>query len=404
MKKDQPQLSQEELAKAERIAYLVFLYIRKEISQPEQIELDNWIAESDDHVLLFEDLIEEDNLEDMKNRISKTDASGALKRLENKISQKPAAGSRRRRTILLYLTAAAFTGVVLSLYFIPRAHNSAIATQVAGAPDIAPGGNKAILTLQDESTILLDTIPPGAQIDLGKSKIVKTDSGKLAYSSTGNESTGEPIGLNTLTTPVGGQYRLALPDGTQVYLNSSSSIKFPIAFSGKERTVELKGEGYFEVSKNDSQPFHVKVNGADIEVVGTHFNINAYPDEGQVKTTLLEGSVKISLKDKPAILLKPGESASWGTDNKININPRVNEEDIIGWKNGLFSFHREDIRVVMRQVARWYDVKIQYNGEIKNHFNAAIERNVPVSRLLQLLTETGDAHFEIKDKTIVVNP
>jgi transmembrane sensor len=403
MKMDETQLSPEELAKAERIAFLVFLFIRKEISQEEQLELDNWIAESDENVLLFEDLIEEDNLEDMKKRISKIDTAGALKRVESKISLSPSPGKMKMRRLLLYGAAAGLAGVVITTYLVHKSKVKASESSIAAAIDIVPGGDKAVLTLENGSTIQLDTLTPGNQIDQGYSKIVKTDSGKLAYVYLGKDEQAEPVKYNAVATPRGGQYRLALPDGTQVWLNAASWIKFPIAFTGNERTVELKGEGYFEVRKNTSQPFHVKTAGADIEVTGTHFNINAYEGEASVKTTLLEGSVKITLQNN-IIILRPGEQAFWGSDNKLYTNTNINEEDILGWKNGLFCFHHEDIQDVMKQVSRWYDVEIQYNGQIKNHFNASIERRVSISRLLKLLEGTGDVEFAIKDKTIIVNP
>lgn len=403
MKKNPTELNPEELGKAERIAYLVFLFIRKEISQQEQAELDNWIAESDENVLLFEDLIEEDNLEDMKRKINKIDTEVALKRVEGKITQGSGASKTRVQRLLLYAAAAAIAGVILTIYLVRRSGVGDAGSAITAGIDILPGGNKAVLTLGNGSIVELDTLPPGNQIEEGNSKIIKTDSGKLAYISKEGDKQAEPDQYNAITIPKGGQYRLALPDGTQVWLNSGSWIKFPVTFTGNERTVELKGEGYFEVRKDTSRPFHVKTGGADIEVTGTHFNINAYEDEATVKTTLLEGSVKIMLLNN-IINLKPGEQASWGFDKKVTTSSDITEEDIVGWKNGLFSFHHADIMDVMKQVARWYDVTIQYNGKIKNHFNASIERNIPVSRLLKLLEGTGDVEFEIKDKTIIVNP
>jgi ferric-dicitrate binding protein FerR (iron transport regulator) len=194
-----------------------------------------------------------------------------------------------------------------------------------------------------------------------------------------------------------------LSDGSLVWLNAVSSLRYPADFTGNERVVELTGEGYFEVAKNPSKPFHVKVSGGDVQVLGTHFNVNAYSDESHVRATLVEGAVKVTVKDDTKAL-RPGQQAQWDADDKIKVLDDINTSDEVSWKSGLFSFHRQDIQGIMRQVERWYDVGVQYNGHVKNHLTATIERNVPVSKLLRLLEGTGDVHFSIQDKTIIVNP
>jgi ferric-dicitrate binding protein FerR (iron transport regulator) len=197
-------------------------------------------------------------------------------------------------------------------------------TTLTNTKDIEPGGNKAILTLGDNSTIVLDNAANGQLAQEGSSKVNKTKDGELKYeSSIGNRQSS--ITYNTLSTPRGGQYQLVLPDGSKVWLNAAASIKFPTAFAGNERRVEITGEVYFEVAKDPKKPFKVTIpGGAAVEVLGTHFNINAYPDETSVKTTLLEGSVKVSQSAKDAehaVVLKPGEQAVLAAaDSRLTID------------------------------------------------------------------------------------
>jgi ferric-dicitrate binding protein FerR (iron transport regulator) len=208
---------------------------------------------------------------------------------------------------------------------------------------------------------------------------------------------------NTMNTPPGGQYKLKLPDGTNVWLNAASSITYPTAFMGKDRTVTITGEAYFEVANDRLKPFHVKVNEMDVEVFGTHFNVNAYNDEPAVKTTLLEGSVKVS-KYAASVILKPGEQTSVSQSSYPSQPIPVETDLVMAWKNGLFNFNKVSLQDVMKQIARWYDVQIVYQGEIRpKKFGGEIQRDLNLSEVLEGLKETG-IHFRIEGKKLIVLP
>ncbi|HZW69216.1 MAG TPA: FecR domain-containing protein, partial [Hanamia sp.] len=268
---------------------------------------------------------------------------------------------------------------------------------------LAPGGNKAILTLANGSQIILSNAQNGALAQQGNTKVVKLDDGKLAYRQ--DEITVAPvIEYNTVSTPRGGQYQLTLSDGSKVWLNAASAITFPTAFAGKERKVEIKGEAYFEVTHDASKPFEVTVNGMQVAVLGTHFNINAYDDEGNTKTTLLEGSVKVSKGNLHRIIV-PGEQAVINNlSDIINVNNDANLDAVIAWKNGKFYFDHSNIRTVMNQISRWYNVDIEYSGNVSKIFGGTISRNVSASNVFRILEATGGVHFKIEGKKVIVEP
>jgi transmembrane sensor len=277
--------------------------------------------------------------------------------------------------------------------------SSAVAKSKPGKTKITPGGNKAILTLQDGSTIVLDDAKDGTLAKQGNATVVKTANGQLVYNGASNGE--QKVSYNTMSTPRGGQYKLTLPDGTQVWLNSASSITYPTAFVGNERKVSITGEAYFEVAKDKTKPFHVNAGSQDIEVLGTHFNVMAYADEDAIKTTLLEGSVKVSGGGSSGIL-KPGEQAV-NRDGELKIGPAPVDE-AMAWKNGYFKFNRVGIKYIMRQLSRWYDVDVVYEGRVKDdEFVGTIGRGENIVQALHLL-ELTNVHFKIKDKTIIVLP
>lgn len=280
--------------------------------------------------------------------------------------------------------------------------------EVASAPqeitnDIAPGGNKAMLTLADGTQIPLDSTASGTLALQGSTQLRMQGNGQLAYETSGRSETA-PLVYNTITTPRGGQFQVTLSDGSKVWLNASSSLRYPAQFSGKARNVELTGEAYFEVAKKDGAVFAVKVNDMEVAVLGTHFNIMAYEDEAQVKTTLLEGAVKVS-HGNSSQRLAPGQGASLQKSTGIlEIQEHVNTEEAVAWKNGLLHFEGNDIQSAMRMIARWYDVDVVYEATVPAHFRGIIPRNVNVSKVLQMLEMTGEVHFEIKGKQIIVSP
>lgn len=269
--------------------------------------------------------------------------------------------------------------------------------------DIAPGGNKAVLTLANGFTITLDSAQNGILSQQGNSQVIKLNDGKLIYQKDRNTNA-VAVQYNTITTPRGGQYQLVLADGSKVWLNAASSIRFPTAFTGKERNVQITGEAYFEVAHNASMPFHVKVNNMDVAVLGTHFNINTYDDGGVMKTTLLEGSVRVSQGIK-SVLITPGEQAQIADkEDKIEIKRNVDLEEVVAWKNGKFVFSDANIKTVMDQLARWYNFNIEFTGEIKDKFHVEITRNTNVSNVFKILEGTGGVHFKIEENKVLVMP
>ncbi len=285
--------------------------------------------------------------------------------------------------------------------------------------DAAPGGNRAILTMADGSTILLDSAATGQLALQGHTKVLKLNSGLLVYNSidpshpanstspaANNSADRGSLVYNTITTPRGGQYQVLLPDGTKVWLNAASSLKFPTAFTGKERTVELTGEAYFEVAANAHLPFMVQANeGMKVQVLGTHFNLNAYRDEPMAKTTLLEGSIRIS-NGTDTHLLTPGQQAVLNNNSSgIQVSNDADLDEAVAWKNGMFIFNSLPLEAIMRQMERWYDVEVSYEGNIKNvSFNGQISRYSNASKMLDMLATTGEVHFKIENKKIIVRP
>jgi ferric-dicitrate binding protein FerR (iron transport regulator) len=268
---------------------------------------------------------------------------------------------------------------------------------------IAPGGNKAILTLGNGQKVILDSAGNGTIAFQGNSRITKNDKGEIVYDATAQTNNFSEILFNTISTPNGGQYKVVLPDGTNVWLNAASSIRFPTKFVGKERAVAITGEVYFEVTKNASMPFKVKINEAEeIKVLGTHFNVMAYKEEKYTKATLLEGSIKIHNRDE-SILVKPGGQAILRNQGEIELVNNVNTDHIVAWKNGLFDFDNDDLPYIMRQLSRWYDVDIVYTDNVpEGHYAGSIRKQSNITEVLKMLELAGDVQFSIVGKKILV--
>jgi ferric-dicitrate binding protein FerR (iron transport regulator) len=271
-----------------------------------------------------------------------------------------------------------------------------------GAVIIAPGVNMATLTLADGSVINLDSTGNGMSLKQGHTKVEKTANGEVVYKS---DNAGETsVGYNVLSTPRGGQFKVVLPDGSAVWLNAASSIRYPTAFTGKERRIVITGEAYFEVAKNASAPFIVSVNNMKVTVLGTHFNINAYNDETVVKTTLLEGAVKVSSGSNIS-LLKPNQQAQVNYNGEIRIDKDVDVMKEVAWKDGFFRFKDENIKTIMKQLSRWYNIDVEFEGNVSMEgYSCMLARNIPISTMLETLKETGRVHFSINGNKIKVLP
>jgi len=274
-------------------------------------------------------------------------------------------------------------GVTTYFFQVDRAAKISPTPTLSASEDVLPGGDKAILTLSDGSKIPLNDSGSRKIQDRGLS-IVNED-GRLLYSQS------DFYGVNTITTPNGGQYKLRLADGTNVWLNAASSITYPTAFTGQQREVSITGEAYFEVSENKEKPFIVKTYSDVITVVGTIFNVNAYLDETATKTSLLQGTVKIN-----NYLLKPGQAFQ---------NNRVIKTDIgrdVAWKNGVFNFESVNTEQLMRQLARWYDINIVYHGAIpQKRFHGKLGRDLKLSQILEVIRQFN-INCELQGGTLTI--
>lgn len=318
-------------------------------------------------------------------------------------------GHPKTRYATLWLGVAAsiivIVGLALFVNHIPNpTSNQPNIPNLACSTVITPGGNKARLTLSDGSIVDLDHIADGIVAKQEGLIIKKDGNGQLIYTvvAGGQQPKNGQIEYNTIETPIGGQYQLRLPDGTAVWLNASSSLKYPAQFTGSERKVMLSGEAYFEVSKMKDKPFKVVTDKEVVEVYGTHFNVNAYKDEMVTRTTLLEGSVKVSHGNYSA-LLKPGQQC--GMENGIFQIKTVKLKGIIDWKNGYFLFKEDKIYEIMRKLSRWYNIDPEFIGKLDDlNFSGKISRTKNLNEVLNVLTLTGDVKFKVEGRRVTVMP
>lgn len=312
------------------------------------------------------------------------------------------------------IAAAVLAVGITSVYFlflknpnptttIVKIHSPALKNDVA-----APANNKAILTLADGSTIVLDSVGIGSLAKQGNAMVSKLNNGKIAYNN--SPDVAAKTQFNTLTVPKGSKpMQLVLADGSEVWLNVASSITYPTAFSGNERSVTITGEVYFEVAKNAAKPFRVftpspsgKPDGAEIQVLGTHFNVNAYNDENSLKVTLLEGSVKVGQHGGRSIYIKPGQQAEINQRGKLGLNKDIDTDEVMAWKNNWFNFNSLTVPEIMRQIEKWYDVSVRFEGKSSNkHFSGIVSRSNQVSEVLKIMEQAG-IKFKIEGRNITV--
>lgn len=379
-----------------RLRYLLSRYAGKTITQAEQSELSDFLNAADNQTQL-ELLIEEAWIQ-----------SGEEEELffpSPQLSREPAPQPLKRVYWQRWAAAALLLIVAGSAWLLAtrtrKANKLPAAVTENIKKDVSPGGTKAMLTLANGNVIALDSSLKGTLAQQGDVNL-HVSPGMLKYDQN-RQTSANSIAYNILKTPKGGQYQLELPDGSKVWLNAASSLKFPTAFVGKERRVELSGEAYFEVARNAGQPFFVSVNNASIAVLGTSFNVMAYTDEAAMKTTLLEGAVKVSQANASS-LLKPGEQSLLEPNGKMKVIEKADVSLAVAWKNGLTSFKSADIKTIMRQVERWYDVEVVYSGPIPaRSFTGDIPRDANLSELLRLL-EISRIHFKMEQRKLIVMP
>ena len=377
-----------------RLRDLLSQYINKTITPADQSELSDFLN-APEHETQLELLIEEAWIKSGEDR--------------EKVFSFPGEETEHRPMRVVYWQRWAAAVLLLIIaggawWLLNKNRNpgkSPLVTATALKKDVAPGTSKAMLTLADGSVIELDSALNGRLPQQGNVHL-QARPGLLKYGK-GNQTAGGNIAYNVLRTPKGGQYRLELPDGSRVWLNAASSLRFPTTFAGQERRVELNGEAYFEIAKNARQPFFVTVNKASVAVLGTSFNIMAYTNEAAIKTTLLEGAVKVS-QEAASSVLKPGEQSLLDANGKIQVIEKADIDLAVAWKNGFTSFKSADIKTIMRQVERWYDIEVVYNGPVpERSFTGDIPRDANLSELLRLL-EISRIHFKMDRHKLIVMP
>jgi ferric-dicitrate binding protein FerR (iron transport regulator) len=389
------------------VGRLMLKYNQGEITEEEQAMLDNWINASAENKQLFATLTNNDDLQAKLNHLHEIEGTKeeAKRRVMEMLFPGAIVTPIKRTTFSLWKTMAAAvavtvvvgTGVWFLLKKQPHQHVAVVQPAENKLADVAPGGYKAQLILDDGRAIELDSAGAGKLAQQGNMQVMN-QGGQLLYQ---QDATAENRSLyNTLKTGRGQMYPVKLSDGSAVWLNSSSTIRFPVAFNEQERRVDITGEAYFEVAHNDKKPFVVSVNGVEVQVVGTVFNINSYNDEGAMKTTLLKGAVKVKQGDQQ-VMIRPGEQAEV-VDKTIKVNTGVNVSKEVAWKNGLFYFKNENLKAIMRQISRWYDVDVVYEGNVSNdEISGKIYRSANLSEVLKLLNLL-DVNYKIEGKKLII--
>jgi hypothetical protein len=358
-------------------------WLNQKISEKEKEELLSFFADEDD----FEVHLREDSSsssDELKQRIFNS--------IDLPIRQKNKFRTWRIAAILILMA-----GIGSWFYNSYHAAKSPVYSN-SGLAINEPEGqspNSVQLLSSDGKIIELDSLTIGQKTEAGN--LQKTGNQAISFA-----GSAEPGGVNTLLVPKGNQYELELPDGSRVWLNAASSLKFPAKFTDSERRVELDGEAYFEISKNKSKPFYVLMNdGTELKVLGTHFNISSYKEDGVVKTSLLEGAVQLQ-RDASKLVLSPGQQAIGRAIGGLRHNNSFDEEEVMGWREGKYKFQNADIRLVLNQVARWYDVTIQYEDEIHAKFNGIILKSNGIDKIFDLLSLTQAVSFTRNGQNIIV--
>jgi transmembrane sensor len=386
-----------EMISEEDIQQLALKWLKGTINDDERQQLEDWYNEEPKESYLWKHDKDETSL---RNRIRK-EIFQKIERQCNSLNEQRGAKRHRKH---LYKYAAAVAILLLGMWCVFDSDLLFSSDKsVAGIIDLPPGKEAAALVLSDGSVIRLDSVKDGEIAVQGNAVIYKTG-GEVAYSANSDASSNKPVRYNLINTARGNQYRLKLSDGTKVWLNSSSSLHFPTRFEGELRQVELQGEAYFEVAKNKHLPFRVKSGDINIEVLGTHFNVNAYNDEPYIKTTLLEGSVKVS-KAGSSILIAPGEQAVVGGDIPGVIAIKVDVEKVMAWQKGFFEFDNTSLPEIMRQISRWYDIDVRFEEEesTKIRYGGRISKTLNLNDILELLQANGIL-FALDDSMLIVNP
>jgi transmembrane sensor len=391
------------MTKEEHIAFLLYKELEGKLSEAEVKELQSWKLENPEHEKFFEDMMDEDSFagvikmhhpehkESVKQNI--------LKKMEDQLNFK-VVPLYRRNFFRIAVAACIAALIIVGGYFMFFNSSKETGTPpIVKATDVeAPKSDKAVIQLADGKIIAVDSLTSYSQ---GNVTVTRMADGRLVYSGLGSE-----VQFNTLTNPRGSKViDMTLADGSHIWLNAGSSITYPIAFAGNERKVTMTGEVYLEVAHNSTMPFTMSKGNLSVQVLGTKFNVNAYDDEPNIKVTLLEGSVEVS-KPSPTgegrVRLKPGQQAQVSDEVKIVSN--VDLDAVMAWKNGSFSFNHTDLKSIMRQVMRWYDVDVVFEGTVPDRFfTADISRDKNLSAILKILDQSK-INYRVEGRKLILMP
>ena len=404
----------------ERIIELVIAHLKGELSPEDRAVLVAWINEHPENRSLVEAFLDERQL---KAGIAETYEAGSRiwedieKRLTIQRQTPVITAVKKRRVAVMrrwYGVVASIIiilGIGLYRYMSDAGKPTTVSTDISAniqAPDV----NRAVITLADGRCVFLDSAANGALAQQGNTSLVKLANGQIAYRTADGTITRDPGGYreqyNTLTNPNGSRVvNMTLSDGTRVWLNAGSSLKYPVTFAGNERNVEVTGEAYFEVAHNQQQPFIVSRKEAmTVRVLGTKFNVNTYEDEPDLRVTLVEGSVKVNAGtgNAAAAVLRPGEQAVIDQQRKLSTRTHVDLDEVMAWREGYFKFNNSDLRTVMRQISRWYDVEVVFEQQVpQKQFVGTIPKRLDLKTVLKIIEE-NNIHYEFKNNRIVIKP
>lgn len=372
-----------------RVAYLINGFLQDNLTDGERDELDEWIEAAPENMRLFEELTDEENLqaaqvwyqgkEAAKNRKDKRYQS-IQKRIGNGV-----------HSLVWYLAAACVVGLCFGIYFLTRNDTIEKPSPVAQATDAKPEGNNVVLRLANGKMVSLDSNRRVTE------SAYTIENGVLSYSETASSDTG----FNSVYVPAGNQFRIKLRDGSEVWLNAGTTIRFPVAFGTSQRIIDLNGEAYFEVVHDAAKPFIVQTSKQIVTDLGTKFNVSAYDEDSQQVTTLVQGSVKVSAGSTQKVLIPGQQSAVEGGRIKVH---DVDAEEVVAWTSNLFLFRSASIETVVSQLQRWYGLDVEYAAKPSVHLNATIKRSESLQRALQVLEGTGYVHFKLEGKKLTVTP
>lgn len=399
-------MNKSKTGKSFRAAYLINRYLHGVITTQESDELKIWVNNSEQNRLLFEELCSAEKMEAQLRQFDKWDSEAGWQRLQQKINVRLSGTVKRNNRKTWWQAAAAIlilglaTWQILNQTFYEPAPKINLLSQYGD--DVLPGTKKAELILSDGTTVALENNRDSSFTEKGSS-VLRTANGTIIYSN--GAVVNNEIAWNTIRIPNGGEYLVVLEDGTKVWLNAASSLRYPVQFSGSERRVELTGgEAYFEIAKNKEKPFIVVADKMEIQAVGTAFNVNSYANAASFTiTTLTNGLVKIHALGKTTPLL-PGEQMS--ANNLVAQVAKADTGLATAWKNGLFMFKNAALQEVMQQLARWYDLELVYAPDFtkKKFFTGEIKRQVQLSKVLQMMEMTGIARFTIAGNKVTILP